>query len=88
MAATVIRYKDYELRPGAFEVPTLHGYVSSLLITRLGSDPAKGNGRMFSPRSASSSGLFETEQAAIAAAVSFGRKVIDGEVWDFTVAGL
>ncbi len=83
---TTLVYKGFELRAGAFEVPTLGGYVSSLLIVRL--VDLTGNSKLFTPRCPSASGLFDTEQDAIAAALAYGEKVVDGEVGDVTVADL
>ena len=88
MAVTIIPYKGFELRAGAFEAPTLHGYVSSLLIARIGCDALQGNSKLFTPRCDSSSGLFGTQAEAIAAALSYGEKIIDGELGDVTVADL
>ncbi len=78
MALTTTPYKGYELRADAFEVPTLHGYMSSLLISRAGCDEDKANVNLFTTRARSSSGLFETEQEAIDAALAFGEQVVDG----------
>jgi hypothetical protein len=46
MAVTIIPYKGFELRAAAFEVPTLHGYISSLLIARIGAVTAKTNSKL------------------------------------------
>ncbi len=35
MAISIVLYKGFELRAGAFEVTSHSGYVSSLLIARL-----------------------------------------------------
>ena len=88
MAVTIIPYKGFEIRAGAFEVPSLNGYVSSLLIARTGCLTSKGNSKLFTPRCDTPSGLFHSEQEAIDAAISFGEKVVDGEVEEFTVADL
>ncbi len=74
MIVTVVSHKGYQLRAGAFEVPTLGGYISSVLIVQDGC--AVSSGKLFTTRSPSASGLFDSEQEAIAAALSFGEKVV------------
>ncbi len=86
MAITTILYKGFELKAGAFEVPTLGGYVSSLLIARLVN--LTGNSKLFTPRCPSASGLFDTEQDAIDAALAYGEQVVDGEIGSVTVTDL
>ncbi len=88
MAVTILSYKGFELRAGAFEVPALGGYLSSLLITRAGIALGKGASKLLTPRCSSSNGLFDTEQAAIDAALDYGQKVVDGEIGEVTVADL
>jgi len=88
MAVTIIPYKGFELRAAAFEVPSLNGFMSSLLIARVGSVTSKGNSRLFTPKCETGNGLFATEEQAVEAAISFGEKVVDGKVGELTVADL
>ncbi len=74
MTVTVLCHKGYQLRAGAFEVPTLGGYMSSVLIVQDGC--AVSSGKLFTTRSSSANGLFDSEQEAVAAALSFGKKVV------------
>ena len=82
MALTITPYKGYELRAEAFEVPSLHGYMSSLAIAHAGCE--KADVKLFTTQSHSSSGLFETEQQAIDAALAFGQQVVNGAAASLT----
>lgn len=78
MAVTIIPYKGFELRAAAFEVPSLHGFISSVLIARVGA-VTSSNSKLFTPRCETGNGLFATEEQALDAAILFGEKVVDGK---------
>ena len=88
MAVTIIPYKGFELRAAAFEVPTLHGYISSLLFARIGAVTPKSNSKLFTPRCETGNGLFATEAQAVDAAILLGEKVVDGKAGELTVSDL
>ncbi len=75
MAVTEISYRGYHIEAVAFEVPTLSGYMSSVRIAQIGLTVT--NRKLFTARSPSANGLFDTEQEAIAAGLSLGEKVVD-----------
>jgi len=88
MAVRVMNYKGFQLRAGAFEVPALNGFLSSLLVIRFSPSMAESTSKLFTPRCDCGNGLFGTEEKAIEAAILFGEKLVDGEVAGLTVADI
>ena len=88
MAVIIIPYKGFELRAAAFEVPSLNGFISSLLIARVGSVTSNRNSRLFTPKCETGNGLFATEEQAVHAAILFGEKIVDGKAGELTAADL
>ena len=79
MTVKIARYKGFELRAGAFEIPALNRFLSSLLIVKIGGSMSEDDSKLFTPRCDQEDGLFSTEAEAIEAAIEYGEAVIDGE---------
>ncbi len=88
MAVTVTNYKDFQLSAGAFQVPSVEGFLSWIHIVRSGASMDERNGRLFTPRSDWGNALFGTEEEAVDAAIVFGKKLIDGELAGLTLKDL
>ena len=78
MTVKIACYKGFELRAGAFKVPALNRFLSSLLIVRIAGSKAEENSKLFTPRCEQEDGLFSTEAEAIEAAIQYGEAVVDG----------